>query len=146
MESKSKNNNDVREEKLEDILRSIKGIIYNHNDSTNRLIDNDNYDEDEDNLDESILELTDEVRDNTKDTSDFISKDTAEKILIAINDFTKKVNSNHLKQKEKKVDIEINFLIKPMLKDWIDNNLPRLVEKIVAEELKKLIQKNSNVN
>jgi cell pole-organizing protein PopZ len=33
-----------------------------------------------------------------------------------------------------------------MLKDWIDNNLPRLVEKIVAEELKKLIQKNSNVN
>jgi len=142
MQSKTKNNSDVREEKLEDILRSIKGIIYNHNDSKNRIIDND----DEDDLDESILELTDEVRENTKDSSDFISKDTAEKILIAINDFTKKVNSTQLKQKEKKVDIEINFLIKPMLKDWIDNNLPRLVEKIVAEELKKLIQKNSNVN
>ena len=143
MQSKSKNNTDVREEKLEDILRSIKGIIYNHNDSTDRIIDTDDQ---EDDLDDSILELTDEVRENTKNNSDFISKDTAEKILIAINDFTKKINSNQLKQKEKKIDIEINFLIKPMLKDWIDNNLPRLVEKIVAEELKKLIQKNSNVS
>jgi cell pole-organizing protein PopZ len=143
MESKSKNNNDVREEKLEDILRSIKGIIYNHNDSTDRIIDTDDQ---EDDLDDSILELTDEVRENRRSNSDFISKDTAEKILIAINDFTKKINSNQLKQKEKKIDIEINFLIKPMLKDWIDNNLPRLVEKIVAEELKKLIQKNSNVS
>ena len=143
MHSKNKNNTDVREEKLEDILRSIKGIIYNHNDSTDRIIDTDDQ---EDDLDDSILELTDEVKENTKDNSDFISKDTAEKILLAINDFTKKVNSNQLKQKEKEIDIEINFLIKPMLKDWIDNNLPRLVEKIVAEELKKLIQKNSNVN
>ncbi len=143
MHSKNKNNTDVREEKLEDILRSIKGIIYNHNDSTDRIID---IDDQEDDLNESILELTDEVKENTKDNSDFISKDTAEKILLAINDFTKKVNSNQLKQKEKEIDIEINFLIKPMLKDWIDNNLPRLVEKIVAEELKKLIQKNSNVN
>jgi cell pole-organizing protein PopZ len=143
MQSKSKNNTDVREEKLEDILRSIKGIIYNHNDSTDRIIDTDDQ---EDDLDDSILELTDEVKENRRSNSDFISKDTAEKILIAINDFTKKINSNQLKQKEKKVDIEINFLIKPMLKDWIDNNLPRLVEKIVAEELKKLIQKNSNVS
>jgi cell pole-organizing protein PopZ len=142
MQSKT-NNNDVREEKLEDILRSIKGIIYNHNDSANRIIDNDDQ---EDDLDDSILELTDEVRENTKNNSDFISKDTAEKILIAINNFSEKINSNHLRQKEKKVDVEINFLIKPMLKDWVDDNLPRLVEKIVAEELKKLIQKNSNIS
>ena len=138
MESKSKNNNDVREEKLEDILRSIKGIIYNHNDSTDRIIDTDDQ---EDDLDDSILELTDEVRENRRSNSDFISKDTAEKILIAINDFTKKIDSNYSNQEEKKFDTELNTLIKPMLKDWLDSNLPRLVEKVIAEELKKLMPK-----
>jgi len=28
-----------------------------------------------------------------------------------------------------------------MLKEWLDNNLPRLVEKVITEELKKLIPK-----
>ncbi|NDE19472.1 MAG: DUF2497 domain-containing protein [Alphaproteobacteria bacterium] len=27
------------------------------------------------------------------------------------------------------------------MKEWLDNNLPKLVEKVIAEELKKLIPK-----
>jgi len=136
MNSKVKDG-DIREEKLEDILRSIKGIIYNHNHSTDRVSDKN----DSANLDESILELTTEFREDKKENSEFISKDTAEKFLIAINDFTKKIDSNYSNQEEKKIDTELNTLIKPMLKDWLDSNLPRLVEKVIAEELKKLMPK-----
>jgi cell pole-organizing protein PopZ len=136
MNSKVKDG-DIREEKLEDILRSIKGIIYNHNHSTDRVPDKN----DSTNLDESILELTTEFREDKKENSEFISKDTAEKFLIAINDFTKKIDSNYSNQEEKKFDTELNTLIKPMLKDWLDSNLPRLVEKVIAEELKKLMPK-----
>jgi|JFJP01.1.fsa_nt_gi cell pole-organizing protein PopZ len=136
MNSKVKDG-DIREEKLEDILRSIKGIIYNHNHSTDRVSDKN----DSANLDESILELTTEFREDKKENSEFISKDTAEKFLIAINDFTKKIDSNYSNQEEKKFDTELNTLIKPMLKDWLDSNLPRLVEKVIAEELKKLMPK-----
>jgi hypothetical protein len=134
MNSKVKDG-DIREEKLEDILRSIKGIIYNH--STDRVPDKN----DSANLDESILELTTEFREDKKENSEFISKNTAEKFLIAINDFTKKIDSNYSNQEEKKFDTELNTLIKPMLKDWLDSNLPRLVEKVIAEELKKLMPK-----
>jgi cell pole-organizing protein PopZ len=136
MNSKVKDG-DIREEKLEDILRSIKGIIYNHNHSTDRVPDKN----DSANLDESILELTTEFREDKKENSEFISKDTAEKFLIAINDFTKKIDSNYSNQEEKKIDTELNTLIKPMLKDWLDSNLPRLVEKVITEELKKLMPK-----
>ena len=134
MNSKVKDG-DIREEKLEDILRSIKGIIYNH--STDRVPEKN----DSANLDESILELTTEFREDKKENSEFISKNTAEKFLIAINDFTKKIDSNYSNQEEKKFDTELNTLIKPMLKDWLDSNLPRLVEKVIAEELKKLMPK-----
>ncbi|MFK7968160.1 MAG: DUF2497 domain-containing protein [Rickettsiaceae bacterium] len=128
---------DVREEKLEDILRSIKGIIYSHDHLTDKVLDkNDHVDSDE-----SILELTNEFREDIKNKSEFVSKDTAEKLLVAINDFTKKLDCDSLNQEEKKVDTEITTLIKPMLKDWLDSNLPRLVEKVIAEELKKLIPK-----
>ena len=46
-----------------------------------------------------------------------------------------------LKKENTDADLIITNLIKPMLKEWLDNNLPRLVEKVIAEELKKLIPK-----
>ena len=123
---------DVRDEKLEDILRSIKGIIYNHKHSSNAVSKEDNHAD----LDESILELTTEVEED-----ELLSKDTANRFSTAVKDFTKKLDDDSLNQPENNVDTAITNLIKPMLKDWLDNNLPRLVEKIIAEELKKLIQK-----
>lgn len=136
MNSKAKNN-DIGEEKLEDILRSIRGVIDNHGHST-VAIDKDEYV----NLDESILELTTEFKEDNQSESSFLSKDTADKFGAAIEDFTNKLDNTSLnKQQENKVDMTIANLITPMLKEWLDNNLPRIVEKIVAEELKKLIPK-----
>ena len=46
-----------------------------------------------------------------------------------------------MKERDTEADLIITNLIKPMLKEWLDNNLPKLVEKVIAEELKKLIPK-----
>ena len=32
-------------------------------------------------------------------------------------------------------------LMHPLIKDWLDDNLPRIVERVVAEEIRKLIPK-----
>ena len=60
MDSKEKKN-DVKEEKLEDIIRSIRGIIDDHN---NHTLKNLKGDKENPNLDESILELTSEFKES----------------------------------------------------------------------------------
>jgi len=139
MDSKEKKN-DVREEKLEDIIRSIKSIIDDHNNSVPKgLNDNEQL-----NLDESILELTTEFKEGKQDkayTEELLSKETSDKFSTAIKDFSQKINDPILKERNTEADLIITNLIKPMLKEWLDNNLPRLVEKVIAEELKKLIPK-----
>lgn len=132
MSFKPKDN--VGEEKLEDILRSIRGIIDNHNNSATDIPDKDIAA----NLEDSILELTTEFKENEDDEDELLSPGIAEKFSTTMKDFTNKVNEHVLSQQET-VDINVTKLIKPMLKEWLDNNLPRIVEKIITEELKKLI-------
>lgn len=140
MDSKEKKN-DVKEEKLEDIIRSIRGIIDDHN---NHALKNLKGDKENPNLDESILELTSEFKEEEQSkvyTDGFISKETSDKFSEAIKGFAKKIDGPILKKENTDADLIITNLIKPMLKEWLDNNLPRLVEKVIAEELKKLIPK-----
>ena len=139
MDSKEKKN-DVREEKLEDIIRSIKSIIDDHNNSAIKSLN----DTEHLHIDESILELTTEFKEDTEDkvyTKGFLSKETSDKFSAAIKDFAQKIDDPILKKRDTEADLIITNLIKPMLKEWLDNNLPRLVEKVIAEELKKLIPK-----
>ncbi len=135
MDSKEKKN-DVKEEKLEDIIRSIRGIIDDHN---NHTLENLKGDKENPNLDESILELTSEFKEDEQSkvyTDGFISKETSDKFLEATKGFAKKIDGPILKKENTNADLIITNLIKPMLKEWLDNNLPRLVEKVIAEELK----------
>ena len=143
MDSKEKKN-DVREEKLEDIIRSIKSIIDDHNNSAIKSLN----DTEHLHIDESILELTTEFKEDKKEdkedkvyTEGFLSKETSDKFSAAIKDFAQKIDDPILKKRDTEADLIITNLIKPMLKEWLDNNLPRLVEKVIAEELKKLIPK-----
>ena len=139
MDCKEKKN-DVREEKLEDIIRSIKSIIDDHNNSAIKSLN----DTEHLHIDESILELTTEFKEDKEDkvyTEGFLSKETSDKFSTAIKDFSQKINDPILKERNTEADLIITNLIKPMLKEWLDNNLPRLVEKVIAEELKKLIPK-----
>ena len=78
MDSKEKKN-DVKEEKLEDIIRSIRGIIDDHN---NHALKNLKGDKENPNLDESILELTSEFKEEEQSkvyTDGFRSKETSDK-------------------------------------------------------------------
>lgn len=139
MDSKEKKN-DVREEKLEDIIRSIKSIIDDHNNSAIKSLN----DTEHLPIDESILELTTEFKEDKEDkvyTEGFLSKETSDKFSAAIKDFAQKIDDPILKKRDTEADLIITNLIKPMLKEWLDNNLPRLVEKVITEELKKLIPK-----
>ncbi len=139
MDSKEKKN-DVREEKLEDIIRSIKSIIDDHNNSAIKSLN----DTEHLHIDESILELTTEFKEDKEDkvyTEGFLSKETSDKFSAAIKDFAQKIDDPILKKRDTEADLIITNLIKPMLKEWLDNNLPRLVEKVITEELKKLIPK-----
>jgi len=139
MDSKEKKN-DVREEKLEDIIRSIKSIIDDHNNSAIKSLN----DTEHLHIDESILELTTEFKEDKEDkvyTKGFLSKETSDKFSAAIKDFAQKIDDPILKKRDTEADLIITNLIKPMLKEWLDNNLPRLVEKVITEELKKLIPK-----
>ncbi len=139
MDSKEKKN-DVREEKLEDIIRSIKSIIDDHNNSAIKSLN----DTEHLNIDESVLELTTEFKEDKEDkvyTEGFLSKETSDKFSAAIKDFAQKIDDPILKKRNTEADLIIANLIKPMLKEWLDDNLPELVEKIIAEELKKLILK-----
>lgn len=139
MDSKEKKN-DVREEKLEDIIHSIKSIIDDHNNSAIKSLN----DTEHLHIDESILELTTEFKEDKEDkvyTEGFLSKETSDKFSAAIKDFAQKIDDPILKKRDTEADLIITNLIKPMLKEWLDNNLPRLVEKVIAEELKKLIPK-----
>lgn len=140
MDSKEKKS-EVKEEKLEDIIRSIRGIIDDHN---NHALKNLKGDKENPNLDESILELTSEFKEDEQSevyTEGFISKETSDKFSEAIKGFAKKIDDPILKKQNTDADLIITNLIKPMLKEWLDNNLPRLVEKVIAEELKKLMPK-----
>ncbi len=137
MSSKARNN-DVGEEKLEDILRSIRGIIDNHNNSSDDIS---NKNEHTNLSDDSVLELTTEFKEDSQDHGALLSKNNADKISATIKSFADKINSPVSNQQETKVDATITSLIKPMLKEWLDNNLSRLVEKVIAEELRKLIPK-----
>jgi len=140
MDSKEKKS-EVKEEKLEDIIRSIRGIIDDHN---NHALKNLKGDKENPNLDESILELTSEFKEDEQSkvyTDGLISKETSDKFSEAIKGFAEKIDGPILKKENTDADLIITNLIKPMLKEWLDNNLPRLVEKVIAEELKKLIPK-----
>ena len=139
MNSKEKKS-EIKEEKLEDIIRSIRGIIDDPNNFAPKSL-NDN---EQLNLGESILELTTEFKEGEQDkayTEELLSKETSDKFSTTIKDFSQKINDPILKERDTEADLIITNLIKPMLKEWLDNNLPKLVEKVIAEELKKLIPK-----
>ena len=116
---------------IEDILKSVRTIINNHE----KL----NYKEgeDPDNDEEEILELTSVVQtDQQEIISDEIKKQVSEEINKFAN-IVKEKNSN----KNDSLESLIESLVKPLIKDWIEHNLTQVIERILKEELKKIIPK-----
>lgn len=133
------------ETKLEDILKSIRGIIDDHNQTVAdaaskpasakevRKVKTASASQDE-----QVLELT-TIADFSNQA--IISKNAQEQSLAAMQKFAEKASTHAYVANETSLEHLLTELMKPMLKDWLDNNLPRIVEKVVSEEIKRLVPK-----
>ena len=54
---------------------------------------------------------------------------------------TKVSDSGDMKSKDSGANIEdfMMKMMKPMLKEWLDSNLPKIVKSVVQKEIKKLV-------
>lgn len=130
--------------KLEDILNSIRGIINDHQQSPHQVTrnsDEDDYDEKEDYDDEEVLELTQVMEAKPSvHSGPLVSESIRDKSTSMFNDFVKVAQENPANNNSE-LESVIHRLMKPMIKEWLDNNLLGIVEKIISEEVKKLIPK-----
>ncbi len=113
---------------IEDILKSVKGVINERKNLNNE--------------DEDILELTEII---DQDEEELISTKSAEKVNDILKDFTSTIKDknldNNVSSKNALEELVIEML-KPELKTWLDKNLPSLVKELVESEIKKLVQNN----
>ena len=140
------NKDNENDSKLEDILSSIKGIIENcgpvvDEQSNGQIVEDDKI------AGEAVLELTSEVNSQSRNISAdnqdaLISPDAQEKAEIEFKRFAESVvNAEITDDRVDSLDDRVNQIMRPLIKDWLDNNLPRIVEKVVSKELKRIIPK-----
>lgn len=121
---------------IEEILKSIRGVISKHEDNQNN---------------DEVLELTNVVDQESEHASDLnndsddehlISTSTLEESAESLKDFAEKVKNvaRHIKTpKALTIDKMVEQMMRPQLKEWLDNNLPSLVRELVEKEIKRLI-------
>ena len=136
--TKKNDNTQEGEVKLEDILRSIRGIIDKDNNVFSSEVKKDNKTFLEDEHD-NVLELTIILKENAE--SCLFSEDTKHHAKAEINKFNQALKSGEYVERSQSLDIIVNDLMRPLIKDWLDNNLPKIVENIVSDEIKKIIPK-----
>ncbi|ASX28099.1 hypothetical protein BA173_04610 [Rickettsia sp. MEAM1 (Bemisia tabaci)] len=123
MSKESKKSQDMS---IEDILKSVKGVINERKNLSSE--------------DEDILELTEII---DQDEKELISTKSAEKVNDILKDFTSTIKDknldNNVSSKNALEELVIEML-KPELKTWLDKNLPSLVKELVESEIKKLVQ------
>lgn len=134
---------DKNEQKIEDILKSIRGIIDGNSDFISPK--NNGYNEKEQlspenykSETENILELTSVVGDKNLNNN-LISDQVKKNIQEEISRLADVVHYNKTMAKNQQLDSLVTELIRPLIKNWLDANLAKIVEKIVSEEIKKLI-------
>ncbi|ABV74646.1 hypothetical protein A1C_01675 [Rickettsia akari str. Hartford] len=127
----SKENNKKQDMSVEDILKSIKGVINKHK---NHIYENDSEDED-------ILELTEIV--NQDEEEKLISPKSAEAVGDIFKNFTDTIKDKNLDNNissKNALEELVTKMLKPELKAWLNKNLPVLVKELVEIEIKKLVQ------
>ena len=140
--SNQTNNNDENDDKLEDILSSIRGIIENHN----PINDERDHIENE-KSDDAVLELTRVVDGDNFASADgadvLLSSDVQHQAEVEFKRFAESVAQKEVEEVQMdSMDDKVNKIMRPLIKDWLDNNLPRIVERIVSEEIKRIVPKS----
>jgi uncharacterized protein len=115
---------------IEEILKSIRGVISKHEDAQNN---------------DEVLELTNVVDDNDDVANDYehlISASTFQETAESLKSFADKAKhavKNVQTHKALTIDKMVEQMMRPQLKEWLDNNLPNLVKELVEKEIKRLI-------
>jgi cell pole-organizing protein PopZ len=125
---------------VEDILKSIRGIIDKR--------------EDRNEQEDDILELTEtvdsqdeKISDNFQDKIDndnLISGKSASEATSVLKQFAEQAKhavKEYKKPKIPTVDQLVMDILRPQLKQWLDANLPSLVKELVEKEIKSLVPK-----
>lgn len=134
-----KDNQEQGEAKLEDILKSIRGIIDDH---SNTFSSDDSSNITSEVEEDRVLELTNVfVPEIANDAGSLISENIKRKTEAEIARFTTKINETSIKDSSTTLDFMVNQLMRPLVKEWLNNNLPRIVEKVVTEEIKRILPK-----
>ena len=115
---------------IEEILKSIRGVISKHEDAQNN---------------DEVLELINVVDDSdnvAKDDEHLISASTFQETAESLKSFADKAKhavKNVQSPKALTIDKMVEQMMRPQLKEWLDNNLPNLVKELVEKEIKRLI-------
>ncbi|MCC8483381.1 MAG: DUF2497 domain-containing protein [Rickettsia endosymbiont of Labidopullus appendiculatus] len=139
----SKNHKKNQDMSIEEILKSIKGMIDNRNDPQSN--------------DDDILELTniawnEEDKLEEDSTHSQLAEELLEESLISdksaaettktFQHFSKtarEININASNSKVKTLEDIVVEMIRPQLSQWLDKNLPLLVKQLVEKEIQKLL-------
>ncbi|MFL2654212.1 MAG: DUF2497 domain-containing protein [Alphaproteobacteria bacterium] len=166
------NNKDQTEASMEEILASIRRIISqdDNNESSDHLHDEEDKNKSTVNDEAEILVLTDvvgedvsieinktqgksEINSNTESVSTNYSDKHEEPIISSkveelsvsfISDLVSAIGSGaNIGTENKTLEQLTKEMLRPMLKEWLDSNLPITVENIVREEIKRIVVKST---
>ena len=167
----SDNNKDQTEASMEEILASIRRIIsQDDNDESSDHLHHEDKNKSTVNDEDEILVLTDVVDEDvsievnkTQVKSDInlnaetistnvrdkyeepiISSKVEELSISLISDLVSAIGSGATIGTENKTFEQLTKeMLRPMLKEWLDANLPKTVENIVREEIKRIVVKST---
>lgn len=167
----SDNNKDQTEASMEEILASIRRIIsQDDNDESSDHLHHEDKNKSTVNDEDEILVLTDVVDEDvsievnkTQGKSDInlnaetistnvrdkyeepiISSKVEELSISLISDLVSAIGSGATIGTENKTLEQLTKeMLRPMLKEWLDANLPKTVENIVREEIKRIVVKST---
>ena len=145
---KSRNNDE--EQSMEEILASIRRII-SEDDKNVKLDDVIDLHPNRETLDpeftaikidENVLHLTEddlEVTSDNSSTEKIISDEISAEVKNQFDVLSKLLTPDY-KGADVKIDTLVSDLLRPMLKQWLEKNLPSLVKKMVSKEISRLIE------
>ncbi|MDC0081070.1 DUF2497 domain-containing protein [Emcibacteraceae bacterium] len=145
---KSRNNDE--EQSMEEILASIRRII-SEDDKNVKLDDvidlhpnRETLDPEftDTKIDENVLHLTEddlEVTSDNSSTEKIISDEISAEVKNQFDVLSKLLTPDY-KGSDVKIDTLVSDLLRPMLKQWLEKNLPSLVKKMVSKEISRLIE------
>lgn len=141
-------NHSSHQPSMEDILSSIRSIV-SGNKKPGEWSQKDTHMDEEDILD--LRHPVEHASENTRPSpSDgFLSSQTQDALMTAL-DPLKKINKSSSKDSDTTISTKsledvvreaLKPFLKPFLKDWLDLNLPQLVQTIVREEISRVLSK-----